>query len=307
MARTTAQLFDTMFKSIIHDASASAIVHLINGIYKKNYPLDMNVKIEPNEFIKEHPKTGKLERIVTDIIITLSSPKEKAKDVFLLEAQIDDDLDMTLRIFNYSTAIALRSRKVSKDNSYMKIKMPVPAVIYWETSKTKDIVEIEIEFPDNKTVVYEVPSFKILNHNVSELEGLALLLPFYILKIRKELKRTTNPGKRTQLAKKLEGYILEIDETIKKCKKNNYISNEDAEMLRGRMLKMNKELYGEYNEFKEVDMTLKQLLKVDAWEARKQGEKRGVSRTAAKLKSMGFSIAQIIEATGLSRREISAL
>jgi len=121
MSRKTAQLFDLMFKSIIKDASSSAVVHLINGIYKKNYPLDTMVTIEPNELIKEHPKSGKMEKIVSDIIITLHS--ENKKDTFLLEAQIDDDLEMILRIFNYSTLIALDKKTVSADGSCMRIEM----------------------------------------------------------------------------------------------------------------------------------------------------------------------------------------
>ncbi|GBU24745.1 hypothetical protein R83H12_01380 [Fibrobacteria bacterium R8-3-H12] len=96
MSRRTAQLFDLMFKSIIKDASSSAVVHLINGIYKKNYPLDTQITIEPNELIKEHPKSGKMEKIVSDIIITLHT-KDK-KDTFLLEAQIDDDLERIFRV-----------------------------------------------------------------------------------------------------------------------------------------------------------------------------------------------------------------
>jgi len=61
--RRTAQLFDLMFKSIIKDASPSAVVHLINGLYKKDYPLNSKVTIEPTELIKEHPKSGKLGKI----------------------------------------------------------------------------------------------------------------------------------------------------------------------------------------------------------------------------------------------------
>jgi hypothetical protein len=53
MSRRTAQLFDLMFKSIIKDARSSAVVHLINGIYKKSYPLDTPVRIEPTEFVKD--------------------------------------------------------------------------------------------------------------------------------------------------------------------------------------------------------------------------------------------------------------
>jgi hypothetical protein len=68
------------------------------------------VTIEPNELIKEHPKSSKLEKIVSDIIITLSS--ENRKDTFIMETQIDDDLEMMLRIFNYSTFIALEQRTI---------------------------------------------------------------------------------------------------------------------------------------------------------------------------------------------------
>jgi predicted transposase/invertase (TIGR01784 family) len=306
MSRRTAQLFDLMFKSIIKDASPSAIVHLINGIYKKNYPLDTQVTIEPNELIKEHPKSGKLEKIVSDIIITLSSGNKK--DTFIMEAQIDDDLEMMLRIFNYSTFIALEQRTISNDGSYMQIEMPSPAVIYWESSKTKDIVSIKIKFPGNKSVTYKIPAFKVLNHSVSELGDMALLLPFYILKIRKELeKKGTDSAKRKALSKKLEGYIVEIDKVLKRQKRNNYITAKDAAMLLRRLLNMNMELYGEYPEFTEVDMTLKKLVETGIDEAIAKAEKKSLSRTAKAMKSGGEAMDKIMRYTGLSRREIMAL
>ncbi|GBU23608.1 hypothetical protein R83H12_00224 [Fibrobacteria bacterium R8-3-H12] len=326
MSRRTAQLFDLMFKSIIKDASSSAVVHLINGIYKKNYPLDTQITIEPNELIKENPKSGKMEKIVSDIIITLHS--ENKKDTFLLEAQIDDDLEMILRIFNYSTLIALDKKIVSADGSYMKIEMPSPAGIYWETSKTKDIVSVEVIFPNNKSVTYEVPAFKVLQHSVSELGDMALLLPFYILKIRKELeKKGIDSAKRKVLSKKLEGYIIEIDKVFKRLVRNNYITARDAAMLLRRLLNMNLELYGKYPEFTEVDMTLKKLVDTGIDEAidkavnkavakaEVKAEKRGISRgigrglsrTAKAMKAGGEAIEKIRRYTGLSRREIMAL
>jgi len=306
ISRRTAQLFDLMFKSIIKDASSSAVVHLINGIYKKSYPLDTPVTIEPNELVKEHPKSGELEKIVSDIIITLHSGERK--DTFIIEAQIDDDLEMILRIFNYSALVAFEKRKVSDDGSYMQIEMPLPAIIYWETSKTKDIVSVNIKFPSNKSVTYKIPAFKVLNHSVSELGDMALLLPFYILKIRKELeKKSTDSAKRKVLSKRLEDYVIEIDNVLKKCRENNYINDMDAAMLLRRLLNMHRELYGQYKEFVEVDMTLKKLVEVDVYKAVAKAEKRGVSRTAKAMKAGGEAIDKIMHYTGLSRREIMAL
>jgi len=315
--RRTAQLFDLMFKSIIKDASPSAVVHLINGIYKKDYPLDSQVTIQPTELIKEHPKSGKLGKIVSDIIVTLDSGDKK--DTFILEAQINDDLEMVLRIFNYSMLVAFERRIVSDDGSYMEIEMPSPVIIYWESSKTKDIVSVKIKFPDNKSVMYNIPTFKVLNHSISELGDMALLLPFYILKIRKELNRKgVDSAKRKTLSKELEGYILDIDKVLKKQKQNNYISDMDVAMLLRRLLNMHKELYGQYKEFVEVDMTLEKLVEVDVYKAvakavakeKKQAKAdvtKAVSRTAKAMKVGGEAIEKIIRYTGLSRREIMAL
>jgi len=326
MARKTAQLFDLMFKGIMKDASSSAVVHLINGIYKKNYPLDTKVTIEPNELIKEHPKSGDMEKIISDIVITLHS--ENKKDTFLLEAQIDDDLEMILRIFNYTTLIALDKKTFSADGSCMKIEMPSPVVIYWETSNTKDIVSVEIKFPNKKSVVYEIPTFKVLQHSVSELENIALLLPFYILKIRKELERKgIDSAKRKILSKRLEGYVIEIGKVFKRLVKNNYITAKDAAMLLRRLLTMNLELYGKYKEFVEVDMTLKQLVDTGIDEAIDKAVNKAVNKAVAKtkaetkaetkshsqkqfakaMKAGGEAMDKIMRYTGLSRREIMAL
>ncbi len=314
MSRRTAQLFDLMFKSIIKDASSSAVVHLINGIYKKNYPLDTHVTIQPTEFIKEHPKSGKLEKIVSDIIITLQH--KNGTDTFLMEAQIDDDIEMILRIFNYSMYAAFDKKRVSEDGSFMQIDMPSPVVIYWESSNTKDIVSVKIRFPNNKTIVYKVPTFKVLQHSVSELEGMALLLPFYILKIRKELeKKGTNSEKKKALSKKLEDYIIEIDKTLKMCNENNYITERDTAMLLRRLSCIYDELYGKHEEFVEVDMTIEKLVKASwddtwdkAWDKKTaEVEKKGVSRVAKAMKASGEAIDKIMRYTGLSRREIMAL
>jgi len=43
ISRKTQKLFDRSIKFIMAKASQSAIVHLINGIYKKNYPPDTAV------------------------------------------------------------------------------------------------------------------------------------------------------------------------------------------------------------------------------------------------------------------------
>ena len=60
----------------------------------------------------------------------------------------------------------------------------------------------------------------MLQHSVAELEDMALLLPFYILKIRKELERKgIDSAKRKALSKRLEGYVVEIGKVFKRLVK----------------------------------------------------------------------------------------
>ncbi|GBU24744.1 hypothetical protein R83H12_01379 [Fibrobacteria bacterium R8-3-H12] len=145
---------------------------------------------------------------------------------------------------------------------------------------------------------------------------MALLLPFYILKIRKELeKKGIDSVKRKILSKRLEGYIIEIGKVFKRLVQNNYISNMDAAMLLHRLLNMHRELYGKHKEFVEVDMTLEKLVEVDVYKAvdkavaktEKRCIKQGISRTAKAMKAGGEAIDKIRRYTGLSRREIMAL
>jgi len=244
-----------------------------------------------------------------------------------------------LRVFNYSIQIALESKVVSADGTHMHIEMPAPAVIYWETSKTKDFLTIDMRFPGDKSIVYQVPAFKVLEHSVSELEHLALLLPFYLLKVRAELKRfESDSDKRKELAERLAGYVNEIAETLHNSLEKSYITDSDVVMLKERMIKMHSELYGSYKEFSVVDMTIEQmynesvLKKIDEAEARLEaraeamaearaeamavkaeakGEKRGLSQgltqAAKAMKDAGETVSKIMDYTGLSRRKIMAL
>jgi len=311
ISRKTQKLFDRSIKFIMAKASHPAIVHLINGIYKKGYPPDTIVEVrQPREYITENPESGVLGEIFTDMVVTLSC--EGRKDTYLIEAQIKDDMEICLRVFNYSVQIALESKVVSEDGTHMQIEMPAPAVIYWETSKTKDFLTIEMRFPGDKSIVYHVPAFKVLERRVSELEHLALLLPFYLLKVRAELKRCeTDSEKRKELAERLAGYVNEIAETLHKSRENSYITDMDAAMLKERMSRMHRELYGGYKEFSGVDMTLKQMYnesifkKIDDAEAK--AEKRAFCQVAKAMKSAGDTVSKIMRCTGLSRRKIMAL
>lgn len=116
---------------------------------------------------------------------------------------------------------------------------------------------------------------------------------------------------------------MEIEQTLKKCKQNNYITERDVAMLLRRLLNMNKELYGKHKEFTEVNMRLEKIVETDfveKWDkAIDKAVAKAVASTVAKtqaqssiqfaktMKSGGEAIDKIIRYTGLSRRKIMAL
>jgi hypothetical protein len=173
--RETHQIFDLIFKRLIQEASPGAVVSLVNGLFGTEFPLD-----SPVSFPNKEKVTGDLRQIVSDMMIVIGG------EIFHLEAQIDDDLNMALRMFRYGYHEAVRQAEAGEDGA-LTISFPQARVLYWETTKrTPEKITLHIIFPDRSRHDFEVPAFKVLEHGIDELEGMrvGLLLPFYVLKYR---------------------------------------------------------------------------------------------------------------------------
>ncbi|MDR0554439.1 MAG: hypothetical protein LBG76_06550, partial [Treponema sp.] len=189
--RETRQIFDLIFKRLIQEASPRAVVALVNGLFGTNFPLD-----SPVSFPNKEKVTEDLRQIVSDMIIVI------ANEFFHLEAQIDDDLNMALRMFRYGYHEAVSGAEAGEDGS-LTIRFPRARVLYWETTrKTPDNITLRIIYPDGSRHDFTVPAFKVLEHEIGELTGLrlALLLPFYVLKYRKAVKGARSEAERRALA-----------------------------------------------------------------------------------------------------------
>ena len=112
----TDHIFDRIFKKIL-TLSNVAIINLINGLFKTNYPLDSEVTYTWTEFIKE----DRLERRLADTILTINH-----KYAYHLEAQITKDKAIVFRVFEYSFLHAIRECDVATG----ELRFPEPVVIY---------------------------------------------------------------------------------------------------------------------------------------------------------------------------------
>jgi hypothetical protein len=275
--RETAHLFDLIFKRI-KDYSNVAIINFINGLFGKNHPADSAV---------EYPETGSVSRSLrgrrSDMIAVIGGAY-----TYLIEAQINDDENIALRVFEYAFAEGLRARKVSgedKNAERITVKFPEARIIYWETtSRTPDEAILSLEFPDGGHYDYSVRTLKFLDLEISELEGLklAILLPFYVLKLRKRVVRAKGAEERAKLGREAKGILDELVAVAERARAAGSIGENDWLSILEHMERIYSELYGCYDEFKEADAVLQEKILTYTEEAKligiQEGMKRGMER-----------------------------
>lgn len=239
---------------------------------------------------------------------------------YQLEAQISNDLNMALRVFRYGFEESLRSRSFA--DGEITLPFPQVRVIYWETSrKTPDTLTVNLVFPDGTRHKYEVEAFKFLDHSIAELEerNMSILLPFYVLKLRKQVKAARTGKRRLELSKEMEGIIDKLEATVRRSAGAGVLDEEDTLMVLNDLNQLYQELYNGYNEFRRTDEMrfekyehpiegLKRELKRKAIrQGQREGRREEQREIALKLKADGLSAEKIAAYTGLSPEKIEKL
>jgi hypothetical protein len=171
-----------------------------------------------------------------------------------------------------------------------------------------------------------VPAFKVLEHGIEELEKkkLALLLPFYVLKYRKQVKAARSEEERRALVPEVEGTINRLLDALRGLRKQGMLTDGDEELMLGEIEVLYRELYEPYEGFREAKtMVDKRILtrfdklrmefneemadaKAEVTEA-----KARVAATEAKMVGMAQNLLKagvpkdiILQATGLTTTDI---
>ena len=154
-------------------------ISIINDVFKKNYPTDMNVEVLASEgYLTENetPDGSKeVEEQISDFLIRIGS------DVYLLECQSYDDGSMAIRIAEYAFIVARQF--ATWDIGHATIPMPRFSVIYVRrTDRTPKTTTITFVFPDGQIVDYRSDNV-ILEELTKEYiveRRLFPYIPFYI-------------------------------------------------------------------------------------------------------------------------------
>jgi hypothetical protein len=240
--KKTAQLFDKIFKELM-TLSAPTIIRFINALFGRDHPLDSTI-----EYINVETVSEELKKRIADIIIRIGG-----EFTYHIEAQIGDDDQISIRLFEYGYNAALKYRRTV--DGVIELPFPESRVIYWEsTENTPDVVTLRFKLPNGENFDYEVKTFKLLDHSIEELseKNLTLLLPFYVLKLRNKVENAKSSGKRRELPAELTELLNELLNTIEQCagrKELNYTDLLNIELMLGIITK---ELYGQYAELEDA-------------------------------------------------------
>jgi hypothetical protein len=94
-----------------------------------------------------------------------------------------------------------------------------------------------------------------------ETRNLVLLAPFYVLKYRQAVKRSSDNGKRRVLAAEMGELLGKLEALIERAADRGIITVYDGTTLFERLVQMYSDLYTSYPEFEEVTVQLEDRVK----------------------------------------------
>lgn len=301
--RETLQIFDLIFKSLMH-LSSKAVINCINGLFSTAYPADSSVEYPITETIEDN-----LEKIVSDMVLIVNK-----RDSFHIEVQITNDATIALRMFRYGFAEARRTQLIAPDEHLITLKFPEARIIYWESTKnTPDTVTLRLVFPGEKYFDYEVKTFKFLDHSIDDLEhrNMVLLLPFYVLKVRSALRKAHTVEERRELSDEMQHILNSVFDVIERSRANNVLDDKDMIMILEHMGNLFHQLYDGYEEFKEPRMTLEEKVKPKWQEYLQEGIRAGrletQLETARNALHAGLTVEVVRTITGLDLETIQSI
>jgi hypothetical protein len=292
--KETKKLFDKVFKQLMQTASKKAIIGLVNGLFGTHYSEKSSVSFPATVFVD-----SKLRELVTDMLIQING-----SDILHIEAQIDDDLNMALRMYLYDFEVALRYAQRSPTGD-IEMDLPKAIVLYWETTKkTPDEHKVTIKAPNGGRLDYTVPTYKVLNHDIDDLASnkMLLLLPFYMLKLRKQVnsalsRKTEAHEKLAEYAHEMKNTVIQIQKVLEKSVKNKLLTKNDEMAILDYVDVIFSYCYGKIKEFEEVTEMVEILTR----------HEKKMRDAARKLLDSGVNPDVIISSLGIKPEDVAKL
>ncbi|MDE6641527.1 MAG: hypothetical protein K2K63_13490 [Acetatifactor sp.] len=270
MAEKIAQIYDKLFKKIL-TLSSVAVTNLINGLFGTDYPPDSKITYNWTE-----SESKDLTRRLADTIVTIGCSHS-----YHMEAQMERDNDIVLRVFEYGFGHAYQNRQ--KAGERLIYYFPEPKIIYlYCEGNIPATYELTLDFGAQGGFLYRVPVLKLPDITAQELNDrkMIALIPFHLLKLRKLSEEKYSEENITKLT-----YLIQND-IIQNIENNLNVGNitvADARQLMSYTRLLYRHIYTRYAEmeviaemtdesimtevdlfYKELDEKIRQIAELDS-------------------------------------------
>ncbi len=221
------QIWDSIFKRLLQ-VYPKMIFPIIKEIFDEEYADDAKIVFLSMEYtIDRIENSGKriLHSIRADLIFQIND-----EDIYHLECQIQPELEMVIRMFEYDTQTSIQ-HAITNDNGESVITFPKSVILYLShTSRTPDKERLLVHFPDETYMEYAVPVMKVQDYTLSMIHSryLYALLPLALVRFRKNKKEEYTDEDINELTEFIKGAIFIIEQavnegTITECQRNDII------------------------------------------------------------------------------------
>jgi predicted transposase/invertase (TIGR01784 family) len=140
---------------------------------------------------------------------------------------------------------------------------------------------------------------------------LAILLPFYVLKLRKQAVSARTPKRRAELAAEMKSMLGGLMAAVDSAEQTGLMSKTDKRIVLEHMERLYRELFAQYDEFKEGDVMLQDVLLTYSEEAELKGIEKGKAEgkfeVARKMLARGMALPDVAEIAELPIDKIQSL
>lgn len=286
------KIWDMTFKTLLLE-TPKLFLPLIKEVFEVKYTRDRRIVLLNNEYYNQE------EKVVTDTTFRIGRRN------YHFECQYSNDKSMVVRMFAYDFQIGLA--KIKEEGQFEEIEFSKSCVMYiTENKKIPKELKMKVKFANEESIEYEVPTIRVQDYSLEEIEkrGLLIFLPFLILRYVEKLKNKKRPRE-----EEIGKFYEEMIEIINRFYKKEEI-NETERLILLEAIKKTEE-YGlrKYLEYKErVEEMMRGTLKLESVEAIKEGERRGEER-GKKIgeKKKVLEMLQVMKEDGIEKEYIKKL
>jgi hypothetical protein len=211
---------------------------------------------------------------------------------------------MVIRIFEYGYAQALKDKEMI--DGVIILPFPRMVVIYLEAgASTPDTLTARMRFPDCTEHDFKVKTVKLLDYSVEELveRGLAALLPFCIIGLRKDAHGAKTEEERRKVEESFRKLGMKLINSIENSKERSLFDEADITTLLHRLIKL-VDYVGSGYKITEVKKMADTSLMGYGQVLLMRGERRGKREAAMNALKIGIPMQQIVQITGIPEDEI---